>query len=184
MAAPMILAAWLEKRVSRGDTVFVCAGQFLALIPGLVGSYLRAAYYYASLEKCSWEIRVGFGSIFTHRGASLDANVSMGAYCVIGHADIGDNVMMASRISIPSGKRQHIDESGRLRSVPRFDRVAVGRGSWVGEGAIIMADVGEYCIVSAGTVIVKEMPAACLVAGNPAKVVKVLIRDASGLRVR
>jgi acetyltransferase-like isoleucine patch superfamily enzyme len=183
VASPMILGAWFERRVSKGEAVFVCASQLLALIPGLVGTYLRAAYYCASLEKCSWEIHVGFGSIFTHRGASLGTNVSMGAYCVIGHADIGDDVMMASRISIPSGKRQHIDESGRLSSAPRFDRVAVGRGSWVGEGAIIMADVGEQCIVSAGAVIVKDMPAACLLAGNPAGVIRELNRDENGLRI-
>jgi acetyltransferase-like isoleucine patch superfamily enzyme len=98
----------------------------------------------------------------------------MGAYCVIGHARIGDHVMMASRISIPSGKRQHIDESGKLSSEPRFESVAVGRGSWIGEGAIIMANVGEHCIVSAGAVIVNEMPGSSLLAGNPATVVKAL----------
>src|SRR5262245_61283987 len=107
VASPMVLVVWLDKRVSKGEALFVCASQLLALIPGLVGTYLRAAYYYASLEKCSWEIHVGFGSIFTHRAASLGIHVSMGTYCVIGHADIGDNVMMASRVSIPSGKRQH-----------------------------------------------------------------------------
>jgi acetyltransferase-like isoleucine patch superfamily enzyme len=61
--------------------------------------------------------------------------------------------------------------------------VAVGRGSWVGEGAIIMADVGEQCIVSAGAVIVKDMPAACLLAGNPAGVIRELNRDENGLRI-
>jgi acetyltransferase-like isoleucine patch superfamily enzyme len=184
VTSPMILATWLEKRISSGEGVFVGMSQFLALIPGYVGTCLRAAYYYASLEKCSWEIHVGFGSIFTHRGASLGPNVSMGAYCVIGHADIGGGVMLASRISIPSGKRQHIDESGRLTSATRFDRVAIGRGSWIGEGAIIMANVGENCIVSAGAVIVNELPAACLLAGNPARVIKELNRDTDVLSVR
>jgi acetyltransferase-like isoleucine patch superfamily enzyme len=176
--SPLILAAWLEKQLGKGEGVFVGVSQFLALIPGYAGVALRAAYYYASFEKCSWEIHVGFGSVFTHRGASLGRNVSMGAYCVIGHADLGDDVMLASRISIPSGKRQHIDESGRLTSVPRYDRVAIGRGSWIGEGAIVMANVGEDCIVSAGAVIVREMPAASLLAGNPASVIRQLKRDA------
>jgi acetyltransferase-like isoleucine patch superfamily enzyme len=181
VTSPLILAAWLEKRAGNGEGVFVSVSQFLALIPGYVGTCLRAAYYYTSLEKCSWEVHVGFGSIFTHRGASLDSHVSMGAYCVIGHADIGRGVMLASRISIPSGKRQHIDESGRLTSAPRFDRVAIGGGSWIGEGAIIMANVGENCIVSAGAVIVNELPAACLLAGNPARVIKELNRDSEAL---
>jgi acetyltransferase-like isoleucine patch superfamily enzyme len=91
--------------------------------------------------------------------------------------------MMASRISIPSGRRQHLDESGRLSSEPRFDTVEVGAGSWIGEGAIIMANVGEYCIVSAGAVVVNNMPPTSLLAGNPAVVVRALQRDVTGLRV-
>lgn len=184
LTSPLILAAWFEKRIGMGEGVFTGVSQLLALIPGYPGSCLRSAYYYASLDRCAWEIHVGFGSIFTHRGASLASHVSMGAYCVIGHADIGSDVMLASRISIPSGKRQHIDESGRLSSEPRFDRVSIGRGSWIGEGAIIMANVGEDCIVSAGAVIVNEMPAACLLAGNPAKVIKQLKRDTDVESVR
>ncbi len=174
MVSPMILAAWIEDRAAKGEAVFVFLTQLLALIPGLVGTYLRGAYYYGTLEDCSWQVHVGFGSVFTYRGASVGPHVSMGAYCVIGHARIGDHVMMASRISIPSGRRQHIDESGKLSSEPRFESVAVGRGSWIGEGAIIMANVGEHCIVSAGAVIVNEMPGSSLLAGNPATVVRAL----------
>lgn len=174
VVSPMILAAWIEDRMTRGDAVFVFLTQLLALIPGLVGTYLRGAYYYGTLEDCSWQVHVGFGSVFTHRAASVGPYVSMGAYCVIGHARIGDHVVMASRISIPSGRRQHLDESGKLSSEPRFESVTVGRESWIGEGAIIMANVGEHCIVSAGAVIVNEMPGASLLAGNPAAVVRAL----------
>lgn len=172
LASPLILAALLEKALSRGDGVFVGASQFLSLLPGLTGAYLRAAFYWATLERCHWEIRIGFGSFFTHRGATLGRNASMGAYCVIGHADIGDGVMMASRISIPSGKRQHFGDDGQISAEPRFDRVAIGDRAWVGEGAIVMADVGKDCIVSAGAVVSSAMPDATLIGGNPARVLK------------
>jgi acetyltransferase-like isoleucine patch superfamily enzyme len=174
LVSPAILASWIEKRTSSSEAIFVGVGQFLALVPSLLGAHIRAAYYFGSLLKCSWEVHIGFGSLFTHRGAALGTRVSMGAYCVIGHADIGDDVMMASRISVPSGKRQHLDESGQLSAIPKFDRVALGKGSWIGEGAIIMATVGESCIVSAGAVVVKEMPGDCLIGGNPAVVIKKL----------
>lgn len=176
LASPLIVAASLEKRLSRGEAIFVALSQLLSLIPGLVGVHIRAAFYYAILDHCDWEIHVGFGSIFTHRGASLARNVSMGAYCIIGHADIAEGVMMASRISVPSGKRQHLDEFGRLTDEPRFDRVAIGAGTWVGEGAVIMANVGSCCIVSAGTVVVKESPDNCLIGGNPARMIRALGR--------
>jgi acetyltransferase-like isoleucine patch superfamily enzyme len=172
LASPLILLALLEKALSRGEGVFVAASQFLSLLPGLAGAYLRAAFYWATLGRCHWEIRIGFGSIFTHRGATLGRNASMGAYCVVGHADIGEGVMMASRISIPSGKRQHFGEDGRVNAEPRFDRVAIGDRAWVGEGAIVMADIGRDCIVSAGAVVSSAMPDATLIGGNPARVLK------------
>ncbi len=85
--------------------------------------------------------------------------------------------MMASRVSVPSGKRQHLDDEGRLASTTRFDTVTIGDGTWVGEGAIIMADVGRQCIVSAGAVVSKEMPDSCLIGGNPARVLKAVAHD-------
>lgn len=176
LVSPAILAAWIERRLGAGEGVFVGLGQLLSLVPGRIGAGLRAAYYHAALEQCSWEVHIGFGSFFTHRGAALGRHVSMGSYCVIGHARIGEGVMMASRISIPSGKRQHFDERGGITSVPRFEQVAIGAGSWVGEGAIVMADVGARCIVAAGAVVAKTMPDACLVAGNPAAAVRELSR--------
>ena len=177
ITAPLIVVAWLEEKLARGEALFLLSSQALAVLPGLLGSCLRGAYYYGTLERCSWQTHIGFGSLFTHRGAAVGSRVSMGAYCVIGHARIGDGVMIGSRVSIPSGKRQHLDEEGRLADVTRFDRVTIGANTWVGEGAIIMADVGSRCIVSAGAVVTKHMPNACLIGGNPAHVIRELSRD-------
>ena len=96
----------------------------------------------------------------------------MGSYCIIGTASIANDVMLASRISITSGKRQHFDDSGKLSAAPRFDRVLIGEKTWIGEGAIILADVGSYCIVSAGTVIIRETGDRQLLAGNPGKAIR------------
>jgi virginiamycin A acetyltransferase len=172
LTTPLIIAAWLEKRLARSEEVFQWLAQSLALVPGLPGVFLRAAYYFGTLDNCSWEVRMGFGSLFTHRGSRVGSQVSTGAYCIIGHTDIGKDVMMGSRVSIPSGRRQHLDESGRLVSQARFDVVAVGSGSWIGEGAIIMANIGQGCIVSAGAVITKAMPDRSLIGGNPAGVIR------------
>ena len=174
LVSPLIVVAWIEKRISSGELIFVGLGQFLALFPGMIGIYVRAAYYFALLDRCSWEIHVGFGSYFSHRAARLGANVAMGGYCIVGTASIGDGVMMASRVSIPSGKRQHVDATGKLCSTTTLERVSVGRNSWIGEGAIILADVGSGCIVSAGTVVTTPTPDGYLVAGNPGKLIKEL----------
>jgi acetyltransferase-like isoleucine patch superfamily enzyme len=82
--------------------------------------------------------------------------------------------MMGSRVSIPSGKRQHFGDDRGLTATTRFDTVEVGEGTWVGEAATIMANVGEGCVVSAGAVVARDMPAHSIVGGNPARVLKSL----------
>jgi acetyltransferase-like isoleucine patch superfamily enzyme len=174
VAAPLWIAAWLEKALWRGEGVYLTAAQLVALVPGPIGNFLRGAYYRMTLVDCSWETSIGFGSIFTHRGATVRRNVSTGSYCVIGHARIGAGTMFGSRVSVPSGKRQHFGDDGRLSTETRFDTVAIGAGCWVGEGAIVMADVGDRCVISAGAVVTKAVPANSIAGGNPAKVLRAL----------
>jgi len=172
---PLWILSWLERRLGLGEEAFLFGAQLLALMPGLPGAFLRSAYYVGTLERCHWEVRIGFGSIFVKRAASMARHASMGNYCVIGNADIGEGVMIGSRVSVPSGKRQHFDESGRLSATAgKFDRVRIGARSWVGEGAIVMADVGTQSVVGAGAVIVGAVPAHSLVSGNPARVLREL----------
>jgi virginiamycin A acetyltransferase len=172
--SPLIVLAWAEKHLLRGDALFNLFAQLVAPFPGLPGTYLRSAYYFGTLEGCSWEAHVGFGSIFTHRGGALASRASMGSYCVIGHARIGAEAMIGSRVSIPSGKHQHIDDTGNLVPVGSYETISIGARTWVGEGAIVMANVGSDCIVTAGAVVINEMPSRVLIGGNPARVIKEL----------
>ena len=172
--APLIAFAWLEKRLLSGDILFNLFAQLLAPFPGLPGNYLRGAYYFGTLDGCSWEVHVGFGSIFTHRGGALAARASMGSYCVIGHVRIGPGAMIGSRVSMPSGKRQHVGDEGQLVPAARYETITIGARTWIGEGAIVMANVGCDCIVSAGAVVTREMPNRTLIGGNPATVIREL----------
>ncbi len=178
VVAPLVALSWVEKRISGGEALFLLGNQLLAVFPGFIGRSLRGAYYFGTLEHCSWEVHIGFGTLFTHRAALVGSRVSTGAYCVIGHAELGEGVMIGSRVSIPSGRRQHLDASGRLSGTEgRFETVRVGGGTWIGEGAILLADVGSRCIVSAGAVVTKQMPDGYLIAGNPAQMVRRLEPD-------
>jgi hypothetical protein len=174
VVSPLVGGAYLERRLSAGETWFTLFAQLLALVPGVLGVYLRGAYYFRTLDECSWETHLGFGTHFTHRGGALGAHVSTGSYCVLGHAKIGPAVMIGSRVSIPSGKRQHLDPGGGLGADTRYDAVCVGEHSWLGEGAIIMASIGRSCIVAAGAVVTTAVPDCVMVGGNPARVIKVL----------
>ena len=171
LAAPFALLSFLESLVSTRSVAFAACGQLLGLVPGPPGTFVRGAYYFLTLRRCSWETSIGFGSFITHREAALGRFLSTGAYCVIGHVDIGDRVMIGSRVSIPSGKRQHLGDAGNIVVEGHFDTVSIGGGTWIGEGAIILADIGGGSIVAAGAVVTKAMPEKAVVGGNPAKVI-------------
>jgi acetyltransferase-like isoleucine patch superfamily enzyme len=172
LVIPLICLSWVEHRMWKGERLFGACAQFLSLIPSHLGVVLRGAFYFGALESCSWETHIGFGSLFTHRGAVLAAHVSTGAYCFLGHVNIGHRVMLASRVSVPSGRRQHFDESGAIVTKARYDTVRIGAGAWVGEGAILLADVGQGCVVSAGAIVTKPIPDRTIVGGNPARIIK------------
>jgi len=174
LTSPLILMAWIEKACSNSESIFVALSQLLSLIPGKIGSYLRSAYYFGTIEKCSWEVHIGFGTFFSHRSAILGSNVAIGAYCIIGTVEIANEVMMASHVSVTSGKRQHFDDEGKISSNVRLDRVTIGKKTWIGEGAIVLSDVGSNCVVSAGTVVANNIPNSRLVAGNPGKIIREL----------
>jgi acetyltransferase-like isoleucine patch superfamily enzyme len=168
LVLPLIVLTWIEKKLG-GEVVFVTVSQLLSLLPGPLGNPFRAAYYAGVLDECSWEVNIGFGSQFTHRQARVASHVSTGRYCIIGHAVIESNVRFASRVSVPSGKRQHLGDGGAVVEGTHFDSVRIGAGSWVGEGAIVLADIGRGCIVAAGAVVVRPVADEAVVGGNPAK---------------
>lgn len=53
--------------------------------------------------------------------------------------------------------------------------VRIGRGSFIGFGAHISpgVEIGKYCVVGANSVVTKSMPDYSVIAGNPAKVLKI-----------
>ncbi len=147
----------------------------MALIPGVWGTFLRRAYYRLIFPKVSWQCEIGFGTFFSHPWGIIEDDVYIGPYCILGKTVIGQGSLIASRVSIPSGKRQHRRlPNGRLLPADQgfFEIIRLGTQVWIGEGAIVMADVGDRATVGAGAVVTKPVPPDSVVAGNPAQVVK------------
>jgi acetyltransferase-like isoleucine patch superfamily enzyme len=75
---------------------------------------------------------------------------------------------------ITAGKNQHKfdfrDKLIRLQG-GEFHRVRIGRDCWIGNGAIIMADVGEGSVIAAGSVVTKPIPPYSIAVGSPARVI-------------
>ena len=175
LVAPLIAIAKIEELLSRSESWFTGCGGFLSLIPGRTGNYLRLAFYRFTLEECSNEVTFYFGTIVTHRSARIGYRVGFGYRCHIGTATIGDHVMVASRVSILSGARQH-DVSDTTKNItedePVFERVHIGSNTWIGETAIVSADVGERCVVAAGSVVLRPVADFKMAMGNPARVME------------
>jgi acetyltransferase-like isoleucine patch superfamily enzyme len=140
----------------------------------LPGDYLRIAYYRQTLEECSMESRVEFGSFFAHPQAKVARGVYIGSYSVLGRTSIGERTQIGSGVQILSGKRQHPrDAEGRIlgSAYGIFETVGIGADCWIGSGSILLAEVGSRSTIGAGSVVVNPVPADSVAVGNPARVV-------------
>jgi len=152
----------------------ICAHTY-AMAPGLVGDYLRIAFYRLTLSECSLSSCVSFGSFFAHPEARLGSRAYVGSFCIIGKAVIGEHTQIASGVQILSGRRQHSrNEEGHISGVGDgvLTTVTIGAHCWIGAGAIVMADVGPGTTIGAGAVVTHPIPAKSVAVGNPARVVR------------
>ena len=94
---------------------------------------------------------------------------------------IEDDVLIASKVYISD--INHGNYSGENHSFPEekaknrkiFSKtVKICENVWIGENAIILpgVEIGKNSIIGAGSVVTKNVPENCIVAGNPAKIIK------------
>ncbi|HVP00742.1 MAG TPA: DapH/DapD/GlmU-related protein [Bryobacteraceae bacterium] len=172
IAFVLVLPSVLLSGFGRARMIFCTFAQFYALVPGVAGDYLRIAFYKGTLEQCSLNSRVSFGTFFAHPEARVSEGVYIGAYCVLGRVHVGARTQIASGVQVLSGKSQHTrDAEGRISGSEHgaFSTVSIGADCWIGAAAIVMADVGDHATVGAGAVVTKPVPANSTAAGNPAR---------------
>jgi acetyltransferase-like isoleucine patch superfamily enzyme len=170
---------WLLYRLGLalfGRRAFSASSESIARIPGMRGVYLRQAFYRRTLNHCGQDVYFGWQSVFSMPEARVGERAYIGRFCSIGFADIGDEVMLADGVQILSGGREHATRHSSSQSMREqaqtFQRVCIGRGAWIGAGAVIMADVGQNAVVGAGAVVTRSIPPDCVAVGVPARVVK------------
>ena len=94
---------------------------------------------------------------------------------IIGPVTIGSHVNLAQGITVTALNHNfedtnlRIDEQG-ISTTP----VTIEDDVWIGANAVILPGVhiGNHCVVAAGAVVTKDVPAHSLVAGVPAKIIK------------
>lgn len=109
-------------------------------------------------------------------------NVSLGEYSHITCARrvvVGNGVLTGRYVLITDNA--HGDSSMETLQIPPLVRsvcskgeVVIGNNVWIGDKATILPGVhiGEGCIIGANSVVTKDIPAYCIVGGNPAKILK------------
>jgi acetyltransferase-like isoleucine patch superfamily enzyme len=174
---PFTVTYFALALVVNKDALVASYSQLLSLIPGKVGCYLRAGFYRFVFSSCSPDALVSFGTLFSQADTDIEKGVYIGPQCNIGKCRIGKNTLLGSGVHIMSGKGQHNfdDPSKPIKDQGgSFTKVSIGENCWLGNGALVMANVGAGSVVAAGAVVVNDVPAKVIVGGNPARVLKPL----------
>lgn len=94
---------------------------------------------------------------------------------------LGNYISIAPRVMIIGGNHNfsRTDIPTMLQGEGKQGPVIIKDNVWIGAGTIILSGVtiGEGCIIGAGSVVTKSIPAYSIAAGNPAKVIKSRINN-------
>jgi len=129
-----------------------------------------AATFAASKIHSKSELIVG-----DHSHLGYQMNIAVGR-----RVEIGRHVLIASRVALVGYDLHPIDPIKRANNEPPDESgcgdIVIKDYAWIGMSCTILkgVTVGKGAIVATGSVVTKDVPDLCIVAGNPARVVKEL----------
>lgn len=110
------------------------------------------------------EVRVGSDTLLNGCWVLAGERVEIGDFCLISDCGITDN------------DYHHLDPARRHEppSASTTAPVRIGRNVWIGLRALVLkgVEIGEDSVVGAAAVVRTDVPPRCVVAGNPAEIVK------------
>ena len=123
---------------------------------------------------------IGHGTkIRSHEGlVEIGAKTVMGQECTISsfqHVSIGRECVIADRVMLIDFDHGVVEVERPIRQQGIYKRdVRVGNNVWVGYGACFLrgTTTGDNCIVGTNTIVTKDIPDNAVVAGAPARLVR------------
>lgn len=115
-----------------------------------------------------YNITVGKNFFANHNCLLIDVN----------KITFGDDCMLAPNVQIYTATHP-IDIKGRYSGRELGYAITIGNKVWIGGGAIILPGItiGNNAVIAAGSVVTKDVPKNAVVAGNPARVIKMVDND-------
>ncbi len=109
---------------------------------------------------------------------SLGDYVYINSGCVIidnSRVAIGDHTMIGPAVQIYTAAHP-LEAAPRAQGWETALAIGIGANVWIGGGAIILpgVQIGPGAVVGAGAVVTRNVAASTVVAGNPARVIKVI----------
>ncbi len=168
-----LAAKWLwlklrwRGRLETDGLCFVCPGVKFEIGKGAK----------VKLGRWSW---IGHGTkIRAHEGVvEIGAKSVLGQECTISafqHVSIGRECIVADRVMLIDFDHGVVETERPIRLQGIYKRdVRVGHNCWIGYGACILrgATVGDNVIIGTSTVVTKDVPDNAVVAGAPAKLLR------------
>ncbi len=171
LARYVLLKLRYRKRLKTDGICFICPGVQLEIGRDAT---LR-------IGRWAW---IGHGSkIRVHEGeVSVGAKTVMGQECTISayqHVSIGRECIIADRVMLIDFDHGVVEVERPIRKQGIYKRdVRVGHNVWIGYGACVLrgVSIGDNSIVGTNAVVTREVPENAVVAGVPARTIR--MRDA------
>ena len=163
-----------EKSTLRPHTIYIGEKYISIGANSHIGDYGRLTAY----------------SYYPHTRQTFSPEIIIGDNCSIGAQShitainkivIGNNVLTGPRVLITDNAHGAsvdtiIDIAPIERELSSKGPVIIEDNVWIGEGSMIMPNVtiGKCSIIAANSVVTKDIPAYCVAAGSPARIIKTL----------
>lgn len=152
------------------------------LLDNAASGRLRVKLLCALGAKAGRNVNVRGGlTVFEWFNFTFGDSTYVGNQCTFDGAEritIGERVNLAYGVTIITGTH-HIGPA-RCRAGSMAPRpVTIGDGCWIGARVTILPGVtiGNGAVVGAASVVTKDVPADTVVVGNPARIVRMLVRE-------
>ena len=158
-----------------------CIYNFLDLIPGIFGNYLRLKTAKLFMkDKIGYNVHIRKHALFEFENVTIGDNVLLGEYCILashknGEITIGNDTMISARVKfyIINHNFDDVKTPIRLQGADH-DSIKIGKDVWIGADAIILPGVkiGDGAVIGAGSVVSKDVPPYMVAAGNPIRIIR------------